>query len=177
MKTSLKNSCRNIKYRVIAGRIAALIIVFAFAVNVSGCASLMKKFTRKKTEDKKALIYKPIREYQKPPAEDRYQRHYLFWQSWHSELVKVIGENHKKDYLCISEIIGNLTSMKELLAESKADELAKHIGKLTVIQEKIARGALSTSERDYAKRVLDKEERSIKSRFGYKKMQTFIKKE
>ena len=156
-----------------------LIVIFAaiFAVNCAGCASIQKKFTRKKKVEKKVPRIFQEKKYEKNPTPELYAKHYAYWMNWQSEIIATIGQNHKKDLRSINEIIGNLRDMQNILVKAKADEFEPHIKKLERIQDSIAREDLSPANRDSILMTLEREDRFIKREFSTKKIVPFIKRD
>ena len=113
--------------------IGVIFIVF----NLGGCASFRKKFIRQKKEKKVAPTYSRIEEYNTVPTIEIYEKHYIFWRSWHREIMELLGENSKKDKRCISEMIGNLQDLRSMLVNEKGDELDKHINRLKEVEKTI----------------------------------------
>ena len=158
-------------------RVTVLLLLLAvFTLDLTGCAQLQKKFTRKKKAALTKLpAYRPVKEYKKQPAAELYQRHYVFWSSWHSELLSVMGQNRKKDTRCIGEIISNLKDMQNILTPEKGAELEKHIAKLEVVRGKIAEGPLSTYDTISIRDTLEHEEKVIEDNFRYKKVKDYLR--
>ncbi len=157
------------------GLIMLTVIVLAFSV--SGCAGLQKKFTRKKKAPVSTIPrYKAVKKYQKKPTQELYQRHYVFWKTWHSELLQVMGQNHKKDMSCIEEAIENLKDMRNMLTPEAASKIAPHISELEKVRAVIAGDEASTYNTAYIRRILEKEEKEIAGGFRYKKVKDCLKK-
>ncbi len=157
-------------------KIFHLVLIFLIVANITGCEPLRKKFVRKKKEPVKMPRIYQLKKYEKKPTPQLYQKHYAFWVSWQSELIKVLGENHKKDMRCIEEIIGNLRDMQGILVEKKGDELQIHIDKLMKIKDIITNEELSQANKDYIKRTLEREDRYIKKEFVYSKVKDYLRK-
>lgn len=158
------------------GKWFRLILIFFIVFNITGCEAVRKKFTRKK----KAVVKMPriyqVRKYEKKPTPELYNKHYTFWVTWQSELIRVLGENHKKDMRCIDEIVGNLIDMQNILVEEKAKELTPHIEKMVKVKDIIFNEELSQANKDYVKRTLEREDRFIKKEFNYKKVKDYLRK-
>jgi predicted metal-dependent peptidase len=154
--------------------IVIILMVALAAAQVAGCASLQKKFTRKKKEEPKKILYKPVKEYSRKPAIELYQTHYLYWKAWQSDLLERMGKNKKKDVLCMAQIISNLEDMKGLLREEKAVKLEAHIAKLKKAQKIIVSEELSTYNETFVRDTLDRESRAIKREFSLKKVRDFL---
>lgn len=158
----------------VKGWISTAIIVFLF-VNLTGCETMRKKFTRKKKAPVRMPRIYQVKKYEKKPTPELYKKHYAFWASWQSELISVLGRNHKKDMRCIEEIIGNLNDMQNMLIGEKADQLKGHIDKLLKVKDIIFNEELTQANKDYVKRTLEREDRAIKRLFSYKKVKGHLK--
>ncbi|MBI5144280.1 MAG: hypothetical protein HZA30_04355 [Candidatus Omnitrophica bacterium] len=156
-------------------RALALVLIFFILVNLTGCETMRKKFTRKKKEPVKMPRIYQVRKYEKKPTPELYKKHYAFWTSWQSELISVLGQNHKKDMRCIEEIIGNLSDMQNILVQEKAGRLKTHIDKLVKVKDIIFNEELTQWNKDYVKRTLEREDRAIKREFSYKKVKDYLK--
>ena len=157
-------------------RIVSLALVVSMAVTLAGCEPLRKKFIRKKKEPVKMPRIYQVKKYEKKPTPELYKKHYAYWASWQSELVRVLGENRKKDKRCIEEIVGNLNDMRAILVAQKGDALQAHIDKLEKVKETIFDEDLTPVNRDHVKRTLEREERLIKKEFVYGKVKDYLKK-
>lgn len=153
----------------------SVILVVLLALNLSACETMRKKFTRKKKEVKAPRIYQ-VKKYEKKPSPELYSKHYSYWASWQSELIKVLGQNHKKDLQCIEQIISNLNDMANILVPEKGAMLKTHIDKLDKVREMIAKEDLGVGNKHYALMTLEREERYIKREFSLTKMKDCIKK-
>ena len=102
-------------------------LILAITVSLAGCSEeWRKKFVRKKKDvAKKPRIYQ-LKKYKKEPSEALYSKHYNYLITWLSELAGNIGNNSKKDALCINEALGQMKDIQYLLVEEKAKELDKH---------------------------------------------------
>ncbi len=151
-------------------------IALLLAFNSMGCESLRKKFTRKKKAPVKMPRFYQVKEYKKVPSPELYKKHYSYWQSWQSELIKVLGANHKKDMRCIEEIVSNLKDMQNILLKEKADELEPRIARLSKVKDVIFGEDLSVANREFIKSTLEREDRYIRRDFHYTKVKDKLKK-
>lgn len=158
-------------------RILSILVIFVILINTAGCSEeWRRKFVRKNKEvAKKPRIYQTKR-YTKEPTEALYTKHYNYTISWLSELVGNLGQNNKKDALCIEEALGQIRDVQTCLIPEKAQELDKHINRLKEVQGLILRRDLGQANTDYARRSVDREERFIRSEFYYNKIKKYMKK-
>lgn len=157
-------------------RLLHVLIAFCIVLNLVGCDALQRKFTRKKKATVKMPRIYQVKKYEKRPSPELYKKHYAYWESWHSELIKVLGKNHKKDKKCIEEIVGNLTDMQNILIPEKGDILKAHIERLARVRDTIFREEMSTANRSYVLMTLEREDRFIKREFCYNKVKNYFKK-
>lgn len=157
-------------------KVIACIVLFFMIAGLSGCETVAKKFRRKKKEGVKMPRIFQEKKYIKKPTPELYKKHYAYWSSWHSELIQELGDNHKKDKLCIEQIISNLKDMRNILVPEKGGQLTPHIDKLARIKDIIANGEMSIANRTYILHTLEREERFVKKEFVYTKVKNSLKK-
>lgn len=116
-----------------------LVLIFSLL----GCEAFVRKFTRKpKKEDlsHEELVLEP-QEYKRVtlPREELYRQYFLYWRSWHDELINVLslGASHKKQLDCANEAVKNLDSLKALLNEVLQKKLDIYINRLKDISAAI----------------------------------------
>ncbi len=151
-------------------------LLLIMLVNLTGCEAVAKKFRRKKKEPVKAPRIYQVKEYIKEPTPELYKKHFTYWASWHSELIQELGGNHKKDLLCIEQIVSNLKDMQNILVLEKGKDLTPHIERLIRVRDIIVKEDLSTANQTYVLHTLEREERFIKKEFVYKKVRDCLKK-
>ena len=69
------------------------------------------------------------------PASARYQEHYAFWKSWHSDLLGSYGQMRKQDRVNLQGVIGELEPMRALLTGDPSGRLWAIILELREIQD------------------------------------------
>ena len=92
--------------------------IFVLCLSLVGCAAMQRKFARRKKEkeEKHAPIIVKTFDYSKDLRVDElYKRHFLFWQSWHSELIDRMDSSYKKRSECYAHIISSLSEMNKYL--------------------------------------------------------------
>lgn len=158
-------------------RLICLLLIIGFTLNISGCAALKKKFTRKKKPKPKKISFYQIKKYDIKPSMELYEKHFMFWVNWHKGLLEKLGESHKYDLQCINGIISNLEDMYNLLVDEEKKELADHIQVLKQAEKIIAEDTLTNFNIVRVRRILEREIRTIKNRFSPRKMAGKIRKE
>lgn len=150
---------------------AALLLLSLFLG--SGCATVQKKFTRKKKEPAHipSVVYIEQGAYQKKYSNDYYYRtHFTLWKSWHSELVDNIGGNHKKVLRAAEESLSHLTELNQYLVPAKQAELKPLIDSLSAVENKIEDNRYSKSDESGFRAELEKIQRIVSNNFYYDKV-------
>ncbi len=151
----------------------SLLLILAMAMGAAGCASVQKKFTRKKKVPKHvaATIYLEEGAYQKKYSNDYYYKtHFTLWKSWHDELLIRLGGNSKKVSRCAQEALGELTEMSRYLQPEKQEELKPSLDEFSTLVRKIENGAYSSSEQNSIKFDLERIKRTVSNNFYYDKI-------
>jgi len=156
-------------------RIIYFIIAIFLIVNIAGCAGIQRKFTRKKKETVKMPRIYQVKKYESKPSPELYRKHYVYWESFQSELIMVLGQNRKKNMVCIEHILSNLNDMQNMLLPEKAAELEIHIVRLTKIRDILVKEDLTTFNRNYIMMTLERESRYIKRGFVYSKVKDSLR--
>lgn len=154
-----------------AARRAAWLLIAALAWNLSGCASVQKKFTRKPKQPKhvaKAIAFEQGPYQKKFSNEYYYKTHYTYWKAWQGEWIDGLGGNRKKTARNATEALSHLKQMKDYLKPEKAKELDEPYTLLMRMQEQMETGQYSSS--GTTKVELDKWRRLISSNFYYEKV-------
>lgn len=150
--------------------------VIAFLIfNIAGCAGVQRKFTRKKKQTVKMPRIYQVKKYETKPTPELYKKHYVYWESFQSEMIKTLGQNHKKDKLCIEHILSNLSDMRNMLLPDKAAELDIHIARLAKVRDIVIKEELSKFNSNYIMMTLERESRYIKKGFVYKKVKNSMR--
>jgi len=120
-------------------RIAALLsLVSMLAAAATGCSPRWKeKFIRKHKVKavEPILVLASDEEALLPPA-DRYREHFAFWKSWQLQLMEHLGTMRKRDIRNLSESVGELRAMAELLTGTPREELRKVTDELDDLEAK-----------------------------------------
>ena len=131
------------------------VVLCVLTVSVGGCASLRKKFTRKKKEKTNEQAFVPVLDpidYPPPSVspEERYRYNYSLWKVWYRDLVKNIDgkESDKSQKYLVGQIIAQLEEMKKWVSEAKQKELSERVGEWNAIlamyeQPAATRGTMS----------------------------------
>jgi hypothetical protein len=157
-------------------KIIAVLLALFMVLNLAGCDALQRKFTRKKKETVKMPRIYQVKKYEKKPTIELYEKHYVYWVTFQSEILENLGESHKKDVVCIEHIVSNLKDMQAMLVKEKSDQLAPHIERLVRLKDSIEKEEMGHGNKTYAAATLEREDRFIKREFSPKKVRKFLKK-
>lgn len=149
-----------------------LLILF---ISFSGCATLQKKFVRKKKQEEKATPIITMYDYSKDLRVDElYKKHFLFWKTWQLELIERMDATYKKRNVCYDHIIASLMEMERYLAAPKREELQPFLERIKSIDPMIRKGRLSKSEKYRMREMLEDVRRQIEKRFSYSDVKDFL---
>ncbi|MFC1509635.1 hypothetical protein ACFL60_08140 [Candidatus Omnitrophota bacterium] len=145
------------------------IFIFLLSISFMGCAALQRKFVRKKKEkEEKAMPIITTFDYSKDlRVEELYKKHYLYWQSWQTELIERLDAGHKKRISCYDYTMKHLLDMEKYLTEPKMSELGVIIREIKDVDIKVKEKNLSKNNKYQIKRLLEKTLRQIQKRFSY----------
>jgi len=160
-------------------RIIHLFIVYFLIFSLLGCEAFVRKFTRKPKKGnlpKEELVLAP-EEYKGPQMskEELYRQYFLFWKSWHDELIGSLfeGANRKKQKDCLNETIKNLEQLRALLNNEKKAKLDIYMNQIKNLDEIIAQdlyGNNITLNRLTAEQI----KRNILRDFSYNKIKDYL---
>lgn len=144
------------------------IIILILCVAFSGCAGLQRKFTRKKEKEEKLAPVIITHDYAKDlRVEELYKKRFLFWRSWHGELIDRMGGTYKKRIECYDQAVMNLMEMEKYLRGELASELEPFIEDMKSISPDIKKRKLSKGEQIKLKSLLEKTKRRVDKKFSY----------
>ena len=120
-----------------------LLFTFYFLLStLCGCEAFTRKFTRKSKKDKapEEMVLAP-EEWKGPQMtkEEKYRQYFIFWQSWHDELINAITQNasQKKKLDCSQQALKNLAGMHSLLNETKQKQMDIYLRQMVDLQNGI----------------------------------------
>lgn len=156
-------------------KVIVILIAVSLATGLVGCDAVQRKFTRKKKYTKPVPRIYQVKKYDVKPSPELYSKHYAYWQSWMSDLLQDLGDNHKKDVRCIEEAIGQIHDMQNILVPEKAEALEKQIGRLEDIRDTIEKEELSQFNTSRILMDLERVDRTVKRDFDVKHIKGFVK--
>jgi hypothetical protein len=154
-------------------RIGWAVLILFLAVEAGGCATVQRKFTRKKKEPAHVaqVVYIENEPYQKKYSNGYYYKtHFTLWKGWQDELIAGFGGNRKKTARNAEEAVSHLEEMQKYLAQAKQQELGMLTLQLRGLHDKIEIGQYSWSEVGPMKIELEKMKRLIENNFYYEKV-------
>lgn len=154
-----------------------VVVALVLAVGAGGCATVKKKFTRKKGETEVRPVVYTEKEYVKPYTNEYYYtNNYNMWKIWHEELVKSIGGNAKHLERAAAEAVARLKEMQGYLEEPKKAELGEQIAQVEAAAKHVQISA-GAAQGGQSATTLDKCYRVIKAKFYTDDVKPWIKKD
>ena len=154
-----------------------LVIIFLQVTLLTGCATVQKKFTRKKKEPehKASVIYLDEGPYQKKYSNAYYYKsHYSLWKTWHSEMSEDLGSNTKKLRRASSEARGEMKGMLHYLVPDKQKELEPYSTELEKLVARLDSQSMSKSDEKNMRVDFERIERIVSSNFYYDKVKDSV---
>ncbi|MGB2630605.1 MAG: hypothetical protein WBD24_00365 [Candidatus Omnitrophota bacterium] len=159
-------------------RIKVAVVLLAFALLASGCAQLKDKFVRKPKETDEARRYHMVKDYDVKPSIELYTKRYIFWKTWHKELVEQIMQgNHKKIVVAVEQDVSNLYDMKRMLVDEKGDQLQPFIVDMEDMENTIKNSRITRANRARIRMKLESIGRGVKKDFSYNKIKYSLRDE
>ncbi|MDP8257977.1 MAG: hypothetical protein P9L90_00940 [Candidatus Aadella gelida] len=164
-----------VKVRCIYGFL--LIVFMATSLfGLAGCAQLRDKFIRKPEEEIKNKTYYAVREYDVEPSLELYTKRYIFWKTWHKELLDVLPKgNRKKIVVAVEQELSNLMDLQNMLVEEKALSMQEDIDQLMSIEMEIKKSGVTRGNKVHIRRQLESIGKKVKKNFSYRKMGGYVR--
>ncbi|MFH1837660.1 MAG: hypothetical protein ABH862_06080 [Candidatus Omnitrophota bacterium] len=157
-------------------RIFLLFFLITNVIGITGCAQLRDKFVRKKEEKIENKRYLSVKEHDIHPSMELYTKRYLFWKTWHKELLEVLPKgNHKKIVVAVEQEVSNLMDMRNMLVDEKAEELQKYLDELINTETVIKKEGITKGNEVRIRRSLKNLGNRIKEEFTFRKMNGCIR--
>ncbi len=157
-----------------------LIPVCCFLISSTGCDAFVRKFTRKprNTAAPEVMVLSP-EEYKAAaiPKEDQARQYFLFWKSWHDELIEALlhNQNRKKQLTCLDEIVKDLKGLSPLLVDDKKKVVENAVNGLTGLRRAVEQDVYG---RDNGRNARQAEHirRIVLKELPYGRLSTFLSK-
>lgn len=151
-------------------RTGFVIVVCVSVVCLNGCEAFARKFTRE-PKDKTAAFDVVLAPQQYAdtglPVEDQARQLYVFWKSWHTELVSALetAQGYKRKVQCANEAVSSLRRFADLARDEysqKARAYADELDSLKGLVEKDTMGMRNSVNAQRAARLLGRIERDFR---------------
>jgi hypothetical protein len=160
-------------------RILSVLVCCFLLLDLLGCESFVRKFTRKSKKSNQAVEMVLVPEEYKGPnmtKEEIYRQYYLYWGSWQDELINALVQKSslKKKIDCGQEALKNLVSMKMMLVEGAQKNFDSEIAKLNDLLDSMKSDVYGSRDN----RNLQAAERikyNIHKNFIYPKIKNYLK--
>ncbi len=150
-------------------RLPFLVVCLLSLVAFTGCATFKRKFvrpSRAQTPPPVQLHYEE-KEYKRPPNRVLYEEAFSLWRIWHAESANSFDLlNRKRIRTSLKEALAQLTAMRGLLQEKKAQELSRHIERLQQVEKGLERETQNPSKIDQFRMMIEQELRQIDGAFS-----------
>lgn len=148
-------------------------------LDLAGCESFVRKFTRKsKKSDQAVEMVLAPEEYKGPnmTKEELYRQYFLYWKSWQDELINALTQKAslKKKIDCAQEALKNLVNMKMQLvldAQKNFDQAITRLNDLLASVKSDTYGANDLGNLRVAERI----KANIQRDFIYPKIRNYLK--
>lgn len=144
-----------------------------------GCESVQRKFTRKSAPKPPPNPIITFEDYTKAMTPlDRYRKHYLMFDYWNSQLIEALHQlplSPKRLKRSSTESLGELETMRDLLADDVAARLAPLIEERKQMHQQLTASSFSDSQTSLAWRVLETQTRQIQREFFWRDVEDHVK--
>ena len=161
-------------------RLGLLLILTVLVLNLSGCETLKKKFTRKPKAGKKVSPVLVPQDYKGIyPNSVLYDNHFIYWRTWTEDLMNCLANesSSKRQVLAASRAVEDLERMQDLLKSPKKEALEPHIKVYERVLNKVRLGRPNEALADSLWHDLESQRRLIMREFEPKEVKAFILKE
>lgn len=162
--------------------IIKILVIFLIVLNISGCATVKRKFVRKsKDKEKETPIFYTEDFKQESPTLNTYQRCYGLWKAEEESFIEELkeaqkGAANKKALVNFAQNAhNNLIKMKDSLNETKQKELEPSIAKLEGIVNKVNKRGWNQSSATSIKAEVVSHKKFVETNFSYKKVKDSVK--
>ncbi|MGD0336459.1 MAG: hypothetical protein ABSB18_05100 [Candidatus Omnitrophota bacterium] len=150
------------------------LVIFITIFSLIGCDAFVRKFTRKKERVEQETPVIAPEEYKGPQMtkEQLYRQHFLFWQSWHEELITSLDDSRsqKKILDCLKEAVKNLNNMRSMLDQAGQKKLDGYISDMNMLGDEIKRESYGSSNNKSCLQGAERLKMNIMRDFAYAKI-------
>jgi len=160
-------------------RIFFFLLCCFILLDLAGCESFARKFTRKSKKANQPVEMVLVPEEYKGPdmtKEELYRQYFLFWKSWQDELENALTQKAslKKKVDCIQEALKNLVNMRGMLVADMQKNLDVYINKTTELLASI-RGDIYGTNDSFNLHAAEGIKMDIHKGFIYPKVRNYLK--
>lgn len=157
-------------------------LLIGMVLATSGCASLRKKFIRKKKSQKEEPVYINFKEYPKKPSREAYIDYYLFVKGWLEDLSESLRVdrinntyNYKRAKRAIDGAVMNLEQIIAFLNDEGKEKIYPLYRDLTNVKDTMDKNHnLSVLERQRIMGRVERFNRKFQSEFKYSQAQKWM---
>ena len=160
-------------------KILAVLLFYFLLLDLAGCESFARKFTRKsKKSDQAVEMVLAPEEYKGPQMtkEELYRQYFLYWNSWQDELINALVQKAslKKKIDCTREALKNFTNMKMLVVTDAQKNFDAYIIRLNDLLESVKKDVYGTDNSSNL-RIAERIKSGIHQNFVYPKIRNYLK--
>ena len=160
-------------------RILSVLLFCFLLLDLLGCESFTRKFTRKSKKSPAAVEMLLAPEEYKGPnmtKEELYRQYYLYWGSWQDELINALTlkSSLKKKVDCAQEALKNLVNMKMMMVVDAQKNFDLEIAKLNVLLADLKTDLYGAND-SWNLRVAERIKSSIHKNLIYPKIRNYLK--
>ncbi len=165
--------------RITSKKAVLLLAVAVAAMNLSGCETFKKKFTRKQSPKKVSVVLYPQDYKGIYPNAVLYSNHFNYWRSWTEDLLDCLDTqgSNKREKLAAARAVEDLQRMQDLLTAEKKEELTKYIKFYENLKKKVDFGQPDKTEASSLRNDLESRRRVIMRKFEPSEVKAYILKE
>lgn len=155
-------------------------ILFGFLLlDLVGCESFVRKFTRKSKKSDQAVEMVLVPEEYKGPnltKEELYRQYFLYWKSWQDELINALNQkaNLKKKVDCAQQALKHLVNMKMLLVPQARKNFDQQIARSNDLLSSMQSDVYGSNDARNA-RAANLNKANIEKDFIYPKIKNYLK--
>lgn len=151
-------------------------LVCIMLVGSSGCGRKIQLIRKNKriNPPQPIMVLEPNDQALYQPAL-RYQEHFAYWKSWHSDLLGSFGQMHRRDLSNLSGVISELRAMEYILTGPPADHLRVVLQEVSAMEEKWRQEPDTWTPPPAMRSRLEQLMREIDKGFYYKKVKPWLR--
>lgn len=153
------------------------IMILFIQSTICGCASIQKKFSRKKSQQKVVQKFYSDKDFKRAPNDVLYRDHIRYFNSWMDDLLGYDSFNYKSDMRSLTEAAAHLQDLKKFLPDDMWPPLKKNINDLLGIADKLKDGTVSLKENPRMMSTIRSIQKNVNSKYSFNKVKNIIPKD